>query len=116
VNRIGPDEDVAARILQLREKHADREIVVIDDVADLAHATERTGGETVARLEDLMERGLTVVVASASRADSGPTQSEQHVIDALRDPSRHIALRVDSDSTSAPESSPSAPEHQGALA
>jgi RND superfamily putative drug exporter len=94
VHRIGPGEDVAARIAQISPRRAAQEIVVIDLVTDLAHASDVTRGRAVRRLEELMAQGIAVV--TGSRVDLGleSSQPEQTVIDALEDPSRHVALRV----------------------
>ncbi|MFE5774881.1 MMPL family transporter [Brachybacterium sp. NPDC056505] len=94
VHRIGPGEDVAGRIAQISPRRAAREIVVIDLVTDLAHASVITQGRAVRTLEELMRQGIAVV--TGSRVDLGleTSQPEQTVVDALEDPSRHVALRV----------------------
>lgn len=95
VNRIDDGEDVAARVEQIHVgRRTPSELVVIEDMGDLAHAVTVSEGETVSRLEDLMEAGATVVVGSRTPADAGTSATERHVVDALRDPSRHLALRV----------------------
>ncbi|PWH05718.1 RND transporter [Brachybacterium endophyticum] len=94
VHRIGPGEDILGRIREIHGRGSGQQLVVIDQITDLAHAADLTAGEAVHRLEELM-RGGTAVIAG-SRVDSGleASQAEQRVIDALEDPDRHIALRV----------------------
>jgi RND superfamily putative drug exporter len=101
VHRIGAGEDMIGRIRSIHGRRASQEIVVIDEITDLAHASDLTDGDVVHRLEALMREGTAVIAASRVDSGLGPSQAEQRVIDALEDPDRHIALRVHRGASSA---------------
>lgn len=94
-HRIGAGEDVTARLQQIAARGRSGQLIVIEDVGDLAHAVTVTDGGIGAQLEELLEGGATIITGSRAAAALGATQTEQHVIDALPDPSRHIALRLE---------------------
>jgi RND superfamily putative drug exporter len=93
--RIEDGEDVAARLDDIHVgRRTPHELIVIEDMGDLAHAVTVTDGGAVTHLEELLEAGATVIIGSRSPADAGLSATERHVVEALRDPSRHLALRV----------------------
>ncbi|MEE1651158.1 MMPL family transporter [Brachybacterium sp. J144] len=88
---IGAGEDVAGRLRRIEGHGVSRCVIVIEQLADLAHAAEVRDDTLVERLDALLAAGATVVVGSRSAA---PTDAERRLRATLREPDRLLALDV----------------------
>lgn len=86
-----PGSDVTAQLLDVTGRDLNRRIVVIERIEDLAHAATLTEDRTVDLLDDLLQRGVTVVVGSRSEQ---ALDAERHLREALSDPTRLTALAL----------------------
>lgn len=88
---IGPRTDVTARLRDVTGRDLDHRVVVIEQIEDLAHAATLTEDHTIQLIDDLLERGVTVVVGSRSEH---ALDAERHLRESLQDPTRLTALAL----------------------
>ncbi|MBE9404603.1 MMPL family transporter [Brachybacterium sp. Marseille-Q2903] len=83
--------DVSSRLEDVTGRDLARRMVVVEQIEDLAHAATVSGDRTVAQLDALLERGVTVVVGSRSEQ---ALDAERHLRASLQDPTRLTALAL----------------------
>lgn len=88
---IGPRTDVTARLRDVTGKDLAHRVVVIEQIEDLAHAATVTEDHTIQLLDELLERGVTVVIGSRSEH---ALDAERHLQESLQDPTRLTALAL----------------------
>ncbi|WP_246955275.1 MMPL family transporter [Brachybacterium sp. Marseille-Q7125] len=91
VHWIGAGAPVARRLAALPARNLGRELIIIEDLADLAHAAAAEDDALVERLDALLAAGATIIVGSRVE---GTSPAEQHLHRTLRDPRRLTALTL----------------------
>lgn len=99
---IGAGAPVAARLAEIDGHGLDRAVIVVEQLADLAHAALEDE-DLVERLDALLAEGVTVLVGSRA---AGPVDAERHLHATLRDPRRLQALSLQRSTAATLEGAP----------